>query len=665
MLNLGNWGNISRKCDSLVRLVERHKSLGHPLPTEFLDLLISLQTGISSVQNDMESSKRKMNTLNARGLNSMKQKLRRWSKEFEAPLAQLKADPKSTFASSGRDAGFCIPPSGLKPWNDDNSSSEDEGCFGLRRKSSRTSNLQPPTPEFQRVRSRKNTDYYAEIYFLERTLSNVTSLADKVRLLLTLVAARFDSSLRRKFMPLDLWSNVLNDMEKLLNLLNSESHYLGLATRENCESNSQKIASYGLEIITSGTFIAFILRLEYHFNKRLLHLNRQNSAYEGHLSDDKELYRLVCRAHDYFERDNQVEDVQQVSLIRLMLIYGKSDAIILEYESGSPNSPNPPLPVSDLIASLATKLCCSARPDVRACATLAYIYYLASRNHFSRAKCLLSTSGIQESIDSADPQIQILFNRALVQLGLSAFRCGMIQDAYHLIRNIVSTRRLSELLAQSVVPGKRITARYLLPPHIHIDTELVETVYLVSRMLVEHLDMPARKNQSFGQKIRSSLKGADEEPGQCSTNPDNDVDLATKALLNGDSNQCKEIVVGMRIWQKMGSDMKQVVEMLRREIGAAGLRSFLFTELSYSEPVSLDLLAERFQLELSQVNTIVSSMIWSGKITATIHPWTPTTIFHEKQEVNLRNILVNIERLPGSASQDEESSDFEWELVAA
>jgi translation initiation factor 3 subunit C len=103
-------------------------------------------------------------------------------------------------------------------------------------------------------------------------------------------------------------------------------------------------------------------------------------------------------------------------------------------------------------------------------------------------------SHLTESINAFDTPTQVLFNRALVQIGMAAFRRGLISDAQHTLQEICGSNRQKELLAQGVQlqrysqispDQERMEKQRLYPFHMHINLELLETIYLTSSMLLE------------------------------------------------------------------------------------------------------------------------------------------------------------------------------------
>lgn len=197
---------------------------------------------------------------------------------------------------------------------------------------------------------------------------------------------------------------------------------------------------------------------------------------------------------------------------------------------------------------------------------LAHIYHTGLQNDFPRARDMLLMSHVQESIGSADAQTQILFNRAVVQLGLSAFRRGMIKEAHSVLGDIFASQRVKELLAQGTGPrGSEPTtaARVLLPFHVHINTELAEAVFLVSCMLVEAPMIAAEQTKTVSKPFRRLLEFADRQAFAGPPESTRDcVVQATRALLAGEWERCKELVIGIKIWGLMGAESEKVKEML-------------------------------------------------------------------------------------------------------
>lgn len=209
---------------------------------------------------------------------------------------------------------------------------------------------------------------------------------------------------------------------------------------------------------------------------------------------------------------------------------------------------------------------------------LCHIYHYAFHNDFHTARDMLLMSHLQESVYSADVATQILYNRTVVQLGLSAFRCGLIKEAQATLQDIFATQRVKELLAQGVhqqryqvlTPEQEKAERQRqLPFHMHINTELLEAAFLVSSMLVEipllaSIDTEEQKRKAISKSFRRLLDFADRQvfTGPPESTRDH-IMQASKALQNGEWEKCRDLIQSIKIWSLM-PECASVKEMLAK-----------------------------------------------------------------------------------------------------
>lgn len=233
-----------------------------------------------------------------------------------------------------------------------------------------------------------------------------------------------------------------------------------------------------------------------------------------------------------------------------------------------------------LVHSLCVHLYKSGNSLLRTRAMLCHIYHHALQNDFYTARDMLLMSHLQESIHSADVATQILYNRTIVQLGLCAFRSGLIKESQAILQDIFTTQRVKELLAQGVhqqrfqvmSPEQEKTEKQRqLPFHMHINTELLEAAFLVSSMLVEipllaSLDSEEQKRKAISKPFRRLLDFADRQvfTGPPESTRDH-IMQASKALQDGEWEKSCDLIQNIKIWSLM-PEATTVKDMLAKYV---------------------------------------------------------------------------------------------------
>lgn len=182
---------------------------------------------------------------------------------------------------------------------------------------------------------------------------------------------------------------------------------------------------------------------------------------------------------------------------------------------------------------------------------------------------------MQESIQQADVTTQILYNRALMQFGLAAFRTGDIEQCRAHMGDMMSTQRYRELLGQSIQrynmqlspEQELLEKRRLLPFHMHVNPELLEAAYLTSCMLVEipllaSVDSEEQRRKIASKTFKRLLDVA--ERSAFDGLPENTRDhviKAARALQIGDWKRSKELLLSAKIWNLVDNsdDIKEML----------------------------------------------------------------------------------------------------------
>jgi len=221
------------------------------------------------------------------------------------------------------------------------------------------------------------------------------------------------------------------------------------------------------------------------------------------------------------------------------------------------------------------------------------------------------------------------------------------------------TGKVKELLAQGLLPQhkhersveqEKIERQRQIPFHMHINLELLECVYLVSAMLIEIPYMAAHEfdarrrliSKSFYQQLRSSERQPLVGPPESMREH---VVAASRAMRNGDWRNCLNYAINDKMNAKVWSlfyESDKVKEMLKLCIQEETLRTFLFTYSKVYDSLSIHTLAQMFELNVPHVHSIVSKMIISEELMASLDEPTQTIVMHQTEPTRLQSLALQL-----------------------
>ncbi|WFD32065.1 Translation initiation factor 3 subunit c [Malassezia sp. CBS 17886] len=714
---IDDWVTISKEFDGILRLCDRQRNLSEPIPPSFIKMLATLEDFLSTSLANKAATK-SMKAPNAKAMNGMKQKLKKHVKENESAVQQYREDPEhyAERVAAAQTAPVELEVSGMGRRKkgplitvaaDAEDEDEDAGfqTVGADGKAGMPSDmLFENLAAVMEARGRKSTDRSEQFNTLLKLQTSAQTPYQRIRVMLALMAARFDySTSANAYMPAEMWHQARNDLNQLLEVLANNQDYIILEETADYDDQVERRPNENGEgefVPVRGSVISFLDRLEDEFMKSLQHIDPHTTEYVERLCDEKLLYQCIARGQSYFEcvlaRDLPAnmaavasEPLRRSVMRRLEHIYSKQDVIIQALEAAN-HAAQPNLPASritpsfaevrdradgptELVHALCTYL--YQRPELsgerqRTRALLCQVYHHALHADYHVARDRFLMSHLQESIHLADAATQILFNRVLVQLGLCAFRVGLIRECHSALQEIFSTGRVKELLAQGVsrvgayssvnAEQEKLDRQRQLPFHLHINLELLECVYLVASMLLEVPNIayagsdPELRKKVISRPFRRMLDYTDRLV--FSGPPENTRDhvmQASKALQNGEWKTCIELVKSIRIW-KLIPDQDKVLASLARSIQEEGLRTYLFNFASHYDSLSFAHLAETFELDPAVVRSIVSRMIWSDELAASLDPIHNVIVFQRLELNKVQQLSLSLADRAGSMLEQNE-----------
>ncbi|PQE12081.1 putative Eukaryotic translation initiation factor 3 subunit C protein [Rutstroemia sp. NJR-2017a BVV2] len=680
---INDWGSISTEFDKLNRQVAKLVQAG-TTPKVYIKAIAELEDFMNETIAKQKVSTRKMNATNARGLNAVKQRIKKNNKEYQKDIDAFRADKDAFMESDDEEP---VAPKAKKEKSTSAAPTialedDDEG-FSTVGKGGRTLQFTPESifkhlRTIMESRGKKNTDRGEQIKIMEKLYEVATTPYQRIRVLLTLISTRFDMTTgTQTYMSQEQWKAAEREFGILLQVLESNRELVVVENAEEWDDDDKApTVNEGEKLKIPGSIVSYAERLDDELTRSLQHIDPHTAEYIERLSDESALYNNIVRTLLYNEeitKDKSLnapqENLNRIVMRRLEHVYFKPSAVIKILDENCwkavpenlDSSITPRGSVQDasaLVNTLCHYLFINSEGIIRARAMLCQIYFEALHDNYYKARDMMLMSHLQETINAFDVHSQILFNRTLVQVGLCAFRAGLVYEAQTTLQEICGSGRQKELLAQGVMiqrynqvspEQERLERQRQLPFHMHINLELLECVYLTCSMLLEIPlfaqtgSSPDIKKRVISKTYRRMLEYHER---QIFTGPPENtrdhVMQASKALAQGEWKKATEFIHSIKIWELMAKP-DEIKTMLSAQIQEEGLRTYLFTYAPYYDTLSVGTLSSMFELTDRKVAAIVSKMISHEELAAALDQVNSSIIFRKGVELSrLQSLALSL-----------------------
>lgn len=645
-------------------------------PKLFIKTIAELETTTVEAVEKQKVTPKKVSKLASQGLNAMRQKIRRNNREFESEIKAYRDSPDDYMKEEvvQEQAPPTKKPKQKVTLDAETEIEGDDGGFTMVGAGGKAMTYTPESilkhlRTIIESRGRKNTDRAEQIRVMEKLLEVATSDYQRVRVLLLQIATRFDlSGGAGNQMPQDSWKAAQSEISKLLEVLESNQDLVVIENAEEWENDEkQPEIEAGQTFKIPGSIVSLAERLDDELTRVLQAVDPHTAEYVERLGDEASLYQVLVRSMIYCERisanaslDVPKETANRAVQRRLEHVYFKPSQVVAILEEQTwkdlpakvDSKITPRKSAGDstaLVKTLCNFLFQNSDGIIRARAMLCQVYHLAIHDSYYQARDMLLMSHLQETIGSFDVATQILFNRTLTQVGLCAFRAGLVYEAQNSLQEICGSQRQKELLAQGlqlqrysqITPEQeRLERQRQLPFHMHINLELLECVYLTCSMLLE-IPLLAQVGSSPDIKKRVISKSyrrmLEYHERQIFTGPPENtrdhVMQASKALAQGEWKKATEFIISIKIWELVPQANK-IKTMLEEQIQEEGLRTYLFTYAPFYDTLSIKELASMFELTERKVSAVVSKMISHEELAAALDQVNSAIIFRKGVELS-------------------------------
>ncbi len=233
--------------------------------------------------------------------------------------------------------------------------------------------------------------------------------------------------------------------------------------------------------------------------------------------------------------------------------------------------------------------------------------------------------------------LYVLWNRVNAQMGLAAFRQGHFYEAHIALLDLNSFQKAKELLSQGVTfqrgsdrdkEKEELQERSIIPYHMQIPLDLLECVALICGLLLEVPNMAFLAYDKNGRKryqtiyskpLRTALEKAERStvltPAESMRER---IVESARSLQQGNWKKAFEILDNdiqvCKTHSELMAKEKIFEEKLLPEVKQQAVRIYLWNFVNSYQTISLQALADMFELPVVSVRQLLHRMIIDRKL---------------------------------------------------
>lgn len=657
-----DWNGANINFDRLMKAVTKNSRLG--LPSEFFVFLNDIETVHLAKLTPAEAKKLEKDT--AKAFNALRQKSRKVIATYATEIKRATATEEEINEANAAADILKMPKFGKI---DDMIRDESNKVIELT-----PENVTRKLQEIVASRGKKNVDRNENLSLLRKLFSMATVSEQKIQILNAQISTEFDiASLgSSSYMPHALWNSALNNIKLMLELLLSDSKF-HCQIEENSAKNEMEDDGMdgfaGLPTVAGirGSFSSYLYRIDDEYLRALQNIDSHSNEYLEFLKDETILASVLLSSRNFFITVCAEEAECNVVSRFFEHIYYKDEASLAKTGSKF-------LSGKEVIEMISKKVNEKLMQKVQLC----LVYNLSINNDYKSAREVFLSGRFQDISSTLDVSTQIIYNRALVQMAICAFRQGFIKDCYFSLQEICSSGRPKELLAQGVHSQRfsdktaeqdRIERQRQLPTHMHLNLELVDCIFLTCSMILEvpQSALFAKKINQNDRKMYQSRhlrrlmdafeRNIFEGPAE---NTRESLVMSARALALADWESSSRLCLSAKAWESLSDFESGARDILVSRIKESALCTYIYTFGSSFESISLEYLAETFEMEISSIENLISRLIDETGISATLDQdkkfllWKTNVELSRIQEI----ALILADKVQVVIDRNEETSDM-------